>query len=271
MAHAVLHPFAEPFMRRALLELLLLGLAGSLVGCWVFFYELAYSAESLAHALFPGLVVAALLGVPLLAGAAVGVLAAAIGIALAARTTHLGRDAGVAVVITSLFGLGVVLALSPSSPPGLGGLLFGDLLGVTGSDLVISALLVGATVGAIVALHRPLLVVGFDRGSATAFGARPLAVDAALLSLVALAVLVGVQALGNLLVVALVVGPAASARQFVKRLPAMMCVATLLAWGSAIAGLYASYYLNIAAGAAVAAGTVAAFLVAAVVGTLRPA
>lgn len=258
-------------MRRALLELLLLGLAGSLVGCWVLLYELAYSTESLAHALFPGLVVAALLGLPLLAGGAVGVLAAAAAIALVGGTPLLGRDTGVAVVITSLFGLGVVLALSPSSPPGLESLLFGDLLGVTSGDLGISSLLVAATVGAIIALHRPLVAVGFDRGSARAFGARPFLVDAALLVLIALAVLVGVQALGNLLVIALLVGPAATARQLVRRLPAMMGIATLVAWTSAITGLYVSYYLNVAAGAAVASATVALFLVSAVIGALRPA
>src|SRR5213078_4003862 len=105
-------------MRRALLELLLLGVAGSLVGCWVLLYKLAYSTESLAHALFPGLVAAALLGFPLLAG-------------------------------------GAVLALSPSSPPGLESLLFGDLLGVTRGDLVISGVLVAATGAAVVSLHRP--------------------------------------------------------------------------------------------------------------------
>jgi ABC-type Mn2+/Zn2+ transport system permease subunit len=125
-------------MRRALLELLLLGVAGSLVGSWVLLYELAYSTESLAHALFPGLVAAALLGLPLLAGGAVGVLVAAIAIAFVGRIPLVERDTGVAVVITSLFGLGVVLALSPRSPPGVESLLFGDLLGVTPGDLVIS-------------------------------------------------------------------------------------------------------------------------------------
>ena len=271
MGHALIHPFAEPFMQRALLELLLLGLAGGLVGSWVLLYELAYSTESLAHALFPGLVVAALIGLPLLAGGAVGVLTAAVAIALVGGTPLLGRDTGVAVVITSLFGLGVVLALSPSSPPGLESLLFGDLLGVTRGDLVISSVLVAATAAAIMALHRPLLAVGFDRGSARAFGARPFFVDAALLVLIAVGVLVGVQALGNLLVIALVVGPAAGARQLVDRLPVMMGLATLFAWASAIAGLYLSYYLDIAAGAAVASATVALFLIAAVAGALRPA
>jgi ABC-type Mn2+/Zn2+ transport system permease subunit len=269
--HALLDPFADPFMRRALIELLLLGVAGSLVGCWVLLYELAYSTESLAHALFPGLVVAALLGLPLLAGGAAGVLAAAAAIAFVARTPVIGRDTGVAVVITSLFGLGVVLALSPSAPPGLESLLFGDLLGVTPGDLVISAVLVAATTVAVVALHRPLLVAGFDRGSAGAFGARPFLVDAALLVLIAVGVLVGLQALGNLLVIAMLVGPAAGARRLVERLPAMMGLATLLAWAAALAGLYLSYYLDVAAGAAVASATVGLFLVAALAGAVRHA
>jgi ABC-type Mn2+/Zn2+ transport system permease subunit len=256
-------------MRRALLELLLLGVSGSLVGCWVLLYELAYSTESLAHALFPGLVVAALVGIPLLAGGAVGVLAAAIAIAIVGRIPLIERDTGVAVVITSLFGLGVVLALSPSSPPGLESLLFGDLLGVTRGDLVISSVLVAATGAAVVVLHRPLLVAGFDRRSARAFGARPFLVDAALLVLIAVGVLIGVQALGNLLVIALLVGPAAAARQLVDRLPVMMGLAMLFAWTSALAGLYVSYYLDIAAGAAVASATVALFLVAALAGAVR--
>jgi ABC-type Mn2+/Zn2+ transport system permease subunit len=259
MAHAVLHPFAEPFMRRALVELLLLGAVGALVGCWVLFYELAYSTESLAHALFPGLVAAALLGLPLAAGAAGGVVVASAAIALVALAPTVGRDTGVAVVITTLFGVGVVLALSQSSPPGLDGLLFGDLLGVTRSDVAFSAALIAATLAAVVVLHRPLVAVGFDRGSARAFGARPLAVDLSLLALIGAAVLVGVQALGNLLVVALLVGPAASARLLARRLPAMMALATLIAWATAVAGLYLSYYVSVAAGAAVAACTVGAY------------
>ena len=225
MAHALLQPFAEPFMRRALVELLLLGLMGGLVGCWVVLYELAYSTESLAHALFPGLVVAALVGLPLLLGGTLGVLVAAGAIALVAAVPSIGRDTGVAVVITTLFGLGVVLALSPASPPGIDSLLFGDLLGVTPADIAVSAALTGLTLAAGLALHRPLVAVGFDRGSARVFGARPLPVELALLTLVAVAVLVGVRALGNLLVVALIVGPAASARLLVRRLPAMMTAA----------------------------------------------
>src|SRR6185369_2355702 len=141
MWHALSEPWQEPIMQRALLEVALIGACGGLLGCWVVFYEMSYSAESLAHALFPGLVVAALLGLPLLLGGAAGVAVAAAGIALVRRVPTLGGDASVAVVITSLFGLGVLLALTPATPPGLDALLFGDLLGVTRADLVASGAL----------------------------------------------------------------------------------------------------------------------------------
>src|SRR5437588_6149902 len=139
--HALVHPWGQGFMQRALLELVLLGVVGAIVGCWVVFYELAYSAESLAHALFPGLVGAALLGLPLLLGGAIGVLAAAAAIAVVGRVRLLRGDTSVGVVITSLFGLGVLVALAPSTPPGLDGILFGDLLAVSRGDLAASAVL----------------------------------------------------------------------------------------------------------------------------------
>ena len=102
---------------------------------WILLLRRAYAAESLSHAMLPGLVIAALAGIPLLIGAAGGVLVAAVGIALVARDVRAGGDVGVAVVVSGLFGLGGILALSPETPPRLGELLFGDLLGVDNADL----------------------------------------------------------------------------------------------------------------------------------------
>jgi ABC-type Mn2+/Zn2+ transport system permease subunit len=254
-------PWREAFMQRAVLELMLLGAIGALVGCWILFYELAYSAESLAHALFPGLVGAALIGLPILAGGAAGVGAAAVGVALVRRVPTLGGDTSVAVVITSLFGLGVLLALAPATPPGLNALLFGDLLGVTTGDLVAAGLLAGCGVAALFFLHRRLLLVGFDRTTAAAFGVRPLHVDLALLALVAVAIVIGVQALGNLLVLGLLVGPAATARLVTRRMSRMMFVAAALAAAASVGGLYLSYYASIAAGASVVGVMVAVYVV----------
>ena len=184
--HALADPWSQAILRRAFAEVALLGVTGGALGCWVVFAKLSYSAESLAHALLPGLVVAALLGLPLLLGGAAGLLVAAVGVALAGRAPEVGRDTAVAVVITGLFGLGVLLALSRDTPPGLQGLLFGDVLGVSDTDLALAAGLAVVTLAALRLLHGRLLVVGFDRLSARGLGVRPLVADLALLALLAL-------------------------------------------------------------------------------------
>jgi ABC-type Mn2+/Zn2+ transport system permease subunit len=260
--HTLLEPWQQGIVQRAFVELALVGLVGGALGCWVIFHGFSYSAESLAHALLPGLVGAALLGLPLIAGAAAGLAGSALAIAVASQVPGIGRDASVAIVTTTLFGLGVLLALAPSSPPGLSGLLFGDPLGVTRGDIVTTAAVAAAALGGIMLAQRILLVVGFDRVNASAFGARAALADAALLLLVAAALLVGVQALGNLLVLAVVIGPAATARLLVRRMTPMMAVAAAIAVVGAVAGLYLSYYANTAAGASVAVALVALFLVA---------
>jgi ABC-type Mn2+/Zn2+ transport system permease subunit len=260
--HTLTAPWGEPLMRRALLEVALVGIAGGALGCWVVLYGLSYSAESLAHSLFPGLVLAALVGFPLILGGAAGLLVAAVAIALAGRSPAIGGDTAVAVVITTLFGAGVLLALSPASPPGIQALLFGDLLGPSDADLALAGGLGAAIVVALAALHRRLLAVGFDRDAARGLGVSPALTDAALLLLLALAILVGVQGLGNLLVIAVLIGPAATARLLTRRAAPMLALAAALAVAAGVGGLYLSYYANTAAGASVAGVIVAAYLVA---------
>jgi ABC-type Mn2+/Zn2+ transport system permease subunit len=256
-------PFSEPIMQRALLEVTLVGVCSGALGCWVIFYGLSYASESLAHGLFPGLVGAALLGLPLVLGAGVGILVAALGVAIVSRIPGVGRNVAVAVVVTSLFGLGALLALSRASPPGIQGLLFGDVLGATDGDLVFSGASALAIVAALWLLHRRLLAVGFDRAFARSLGLSPAVADVAVLILLAGAILVGVQGLGNLLVVAVLVGPAATARQLSSRMLPMMALSVAIAVVAGAAGLCLSYYAGTAAGASIAAAFVAAYLAAA--------
>jgi len=258
LAHALGDPWADPVGRRALLEVALLGVTGGALGCWIVFYNLSYAAESVAHALLPGLVVAALVGLPLVLGAAGGLLVAALAVALAGQVPAIGRDTAVAVVVTTLFGAGVLVALSPASPPGLQGLLFGDVLGLSGASLALAAGLAVVAVAALVVLHGRLLAVGFDRASARALGVRPAVVDGALLALLALALVVAVQGLGNLLVVAVLVAPPSAARLLTRRMAPMMVVAVGVAVLAGLGGLYLSYYAGTAAGASIAACLVAA-------------
>jgi len=264
MLGALLDPFSQALMQRALLEVLLLAAIGGTLGCWVVLGGLSYGAESLAHGMFPGLVLAALAGVPLLLGGAAGILVAALVVALAARVGggRIGRDDATAVAVTTLFGAGALLALSPQTPVGIQGLLFGDVLGTSRGDLLAGAALVAVVLVALAAGHQRLLAVGFDRASARALGVAPVAIDALLLTLLALAVLVAVQGLGNLLVVAVLVAPAAAARLLTRRLAPMMALAVALGALAGIGGLYLSYYARVAAGASIAGLLVGCWLLA---------
>jgi ABC-type Mn2+/Zn2+ transport system permease subunit len=266
--HWLTAPWASGIDRRALLEVALLGLAGGTLGCWLVFFQLSYGAESLAHALLPGLVLAALWGVPLLVGGAVGLIVAALATAIAARIKGIGSDTATAVVITTLFGLGALLALTPATPPGLDGLLFGDVLGVSTSDLILAGALVAVLGIALWVLHPRLLVVGFDRGAASGLGVRPGAIDALLLVLLAVALLVAVQGLGNLLVVAVLIAPASAARLVHRRMGPMMLTSAAIAVLAGVVGIYVSYHARVAAGAAVALALVAAYAVASLVSLL---
>jgi ABC-type Mn2+/Zn2+ transport system permease subunit len=249
---ALSDPWNQEIMRRAFAEVVLLGIAGGVLGAWIVLYGLSYATESIAHGLLPGLVIAALAGLPLLAGAAGGALVAAVAIAAAARVPAIGRDTAIAVAVTALFGLGALLALSPDTPAGLSGLLFGDVLGVSDGDLWAAGGLAAVVLGATWLLQGRLMLVGFDRANAWALGAAPAAVDLVVLVLVAAAVVVAVQGLGSLLVVAVLVAPAAAARLAARRLRAMLLAGTALAIAAGVGGLYLSYYADTAAGASIA-------------------
>lgn len=267
----MVEPLQDPFMQRALAEVVLIGVAGAALGCWVVLYGLSYATESLAHSLFPGLVAAALAGIPVLLGATPAVALAALAIALTARIAGVSREAAVAVVVTTMFGLGALLALSPDSPPGIESLLFGDLFGVTDADLATAAILAGLVLLALRLLHGRLLIAGFDRGAARSLGVSPVLADTALLILLGAAIVVAVQGLGNLLVVAVFVGPPAAARRLSDRLLPTMALAAALAVLAGLAGLYLSYYAGTAGGASVALAIVAVYLFSLPLGRWRAA
>jgi uncharacterized protein (TIGR03382 family) len=261
----LIEPFREPTNLRALIEVTLLGITGGVLGSWLVLYRMSYGAESLAHGMLPGLVIASLVGLPLLLGGAAGLLVAAVAVAFATRIKELERDTAIGVVVTALLGLGALLALSPETPAGLQQLLFGDVLGVTTSDLLTAAGLL-VVVGTTVVIMQPrLLIAGFDRAYASTLGVPPSLIDGLLLVLMAFTLLIAVQGLGNLLVVAVLIAPAAAARLVTRRVGPMMATAALIAVVAGFAGLVASYYLRIASGATIALAFILAYLLLAVV------
>lgn len=248
----LLDPWRSGLGRRALLEVVLLGLACGALSFWVVSYRLSYPAESLGHGLLPGLVLAALAGAPLLLGAGAGVAVAAVAVALAARDDSVGADTATAVVVTGLLGAGALLALAPEAPARLEELLFGDPLAVSDPDLVAAAVLTVAMGLALRALHRPLCAVALDAGGARALGVSGAWTQAALLGLLATALAVAVQGLGSLLVLALLVAPAVAAGTRRRGPGTAIVLGAGVGALAGIAGLYASYHLGGPAGASVA-------------------
>jgi len=265
----ILDPLRSGITQRALLEILILGAVCGPLGVWVVLFRQSYAAESIAHAMLPGLVVAALVSAPLGLGAAAGLAVAASLIAVASRQTAVSPDVAVAVTVTTLFGLGTLLALSPDVPLRLGELLFGDPLSVSSGDLVASACLAAVALVALTAGHRTLLLSGFDPQSAGSLGAGNRAAAWLLMGLLALTVLIAVQALGNLLVVAIVVAPAAAALRICSRLVPALFAAAAIAVGSGIAGIYLSFHAAVAAGASIALCAIGAYVLALLATRLR--
>lgn len=257
-ADLILEPLRSGIERRAIAEVVLLGGACGALSFWITSFRLTYPAESLAHGLLPGLVLASLAGMPLVLGGVGGVVVAAGLVAIAGRDPRIGADSATAVVVTGMFGLGALLALSPDAPPRLEELLFGDPLGVTNADLAAAAALAAGGMAMLAALHRPLCAVAFDPGGARALGVSPGLVRIALFMLLAAAVAVAVQGLGSLLVLAVLVAPAMAVRRHAGGPGAAMLAGGAVASASGIVGLYASHHLGSAAGASVALALCAA-------------
>ena len=263
----ILDPLRSGIDRRALLELAMVGSLCGALGFWVVTERLTYAAESLSHGLLPGLVLAALAGTPLLLGAAGGALVAAALIAYASRDARVGPDAGTAVAVTGLVGLGALLALAPAAPQRLQELLFGDPLGVTDGDLVAGAALLFLGGAALAVLHRPFTALAFDAAGAAAAGLRPGLLRLALLVLLAAAVAVAVQGLGALLVLAVLIAPPVAVRAHARTPARAMLAGAAVAAGAALVGIEVSFHAKSAAGASVALALCAA---AALGAALRP-
>jgi ABC-type Mn2+/Zn2+ transport system permease subunit len=256
----LLDPLRSGLTVHALVEASLVALVCGPVSVWVVAYRNAYAAESLSHAMLPGLVGAALAGVPLMAGGAAGAATAAAGISAAGRDRRIGADTAVAVVVTGLLGLGSLLALAPATPPRLADILFGDLLGASSGDLAAAGAMDLVVLGVLVVAHRRLVLAVFDPVGAAAIGFRPARARLLVLLLLAAATVVAAQGMGNLLLVALLLAPGAGALRVAGSPGRAMVLATTTAIAACVSGIYASYYLDTATGATVALALVGAYV-----------
>jgi manganese/iron transport system permease protein len=256
-------PFSLAFMQRALVASLVVGVLCSVIGCFVVLRAMAFLGDALAHAILPGVAVAYLLGTNLLLGALVAAVLVAFGIGLVSRRGALKEDTAIGILFAAALALGIVLISTAGSyAVDLTHILFGNVLGVTPTDLWIIGGIAVLVLSVLLLFFKEFQLASFDPVLAHMLGRRPELLRFTMLVLLALTIVGSLQTVGVGLVAAMLVTPAATAYLLTRRLAAMMAVAALIGGAASVVGLYVSYYLDVASGAAVVLTATAAFLVA---------
>jgi manganese/iron transport system permease protein len=266
----LLAPLEYEFFVRALVASALVGVACAVVGAFVVLKGMSFVGDAVSHSAFPGVVLAYLLGLPIILGGAVAAIGTALGIGALTRRSGLRADAVIGVLFAGMFALGV--ALFSSIPNYVGDLfhfLFGDVLGISFADLISLAVLASLLLSIVWVLWKELLFATFDPLGAGAAGLPVRRLDDLLLILIAVTIVVSLQAVGIVLVVAMITTPAATAQLLVKRFGQMIALAALIGVTSSIVGLYVSYALDIASGASIVLTETFAFLVALLITSIR--
>lgn len=267
-------PLSFGFMQRGLAAAALIAVVCAVIGAFVVLQELAFIGDALAHASFPGVVIAFLLKLNLaLGGAAVGILTA-LGIGVITRRSKVSQDTAIGVLFAGTFALGVVLLSTVKNyTKDLFGLLLGDVLAIQGSDLLVIAAMGALVLAVVFALYKELVLLTFDRVQAEVIGLPVGLLHELLLALMAITIVIAIQTVGIVLVVAMLVTPAATATLLVRRFPLVMLVGAAQGLIGALAGLYLSFYLNVASGATIVLVLTSMFVLALIVsprpGSLR--
>lgn len=242
-------PLQYEFMKRALIEVVLMGAVTGAVGAYIVLRGLAFIGDALSHAIFPGIVIAFLLGRSIFIGALLFGVLTSTAIAVVATNRRVKEDSAIGVMFAGTFALGVVLISSSRNfTRDLASFLFGNVLGVTTNDIWLSAVVGGIVLLLIVLLYKELLITSFDRVAAQAMGIPVFWLDLLLLVLISLTIVVSLRAVGNILVVAMLVTPAAAARMLTDRMPVMIALSSAIGVVSGMLGLFISYHADVAAG-----------------------
>lgn len=252
MIEILTEPLAYGFMQRGMLAAVMVGVLCAVVGCYVVLRGMAYLGDAISHAILPGIAIAYILKGEILIGAFVAAIIVALGIGFFTRRGTIKEDTAIGILFAATLSLGVALISTIKTYAlDLTHILFGNVLGVNNLDLVLIAVLGMVVLLTIILLYKELLVVSFDPVLAATLRLPTELLRNVLLVLIALAVVVSLQTVGVGLVAAMLVTPAATAYLLTRRLPSMMVVAAALGAVASIVGLYLSYYINIASGAAI--------------------
>lgn len=257
----VLEPLTYAIFVRALVAAILVGSVCAVVGTYVVLRGLAFIGDAIGHAAFPGVVVAFLLGAPFYVGAAVAAVGTALAIGFVTHRTWLRTDTTIGVLFAGTFALGIFLfSLIQGYVADLFSFLVGNILFISFGDLIGLLVLGGLVLVTVAVLWKELLYATFDPLGAAASGLPVGALEYILLILIAVTIVVSVQAVGIILVVAMLVTPPAAAQLLTSRFGWLMALSVAFGVGGAIIGLYLSYWLDVASGATIVLIETALFL-----------
>lgn len=245
-------PLEFGFMQRGLLAAMLIAVVCAVIGAFVVLQDLAFIGDALAHASFPGVVIAFLLKVNLALGGAIFGILTALGIGVIVRRARVSQDTAIGILFAGTFALGVLLLSTVKNyTKDLFALLLGDVLAIRSEDLLVIAGVGALVVLVIAALYKELTLMTFDPIQAEVIGLPTSWLHELLLALMAVTIVISIQTVGIVLVVAMLVTPAATATLLVRRFPLVMLVGAVQGILGALVGLYLSFYLNVASGASI--------------------
>ncbi len=260
---AFLEPLAFQFFQRALIASVLAGVVCAVVGSYVVLKGLAFIGDAIAHAAFPGVVVAFMVGAPYAIGGGIAAFLTAVSIGWISRRARIRLDTAIGVVFAGTCALGILLYSSIQGFVGdLFGFLVGNVLAISAGDLVGLIVLGSGVLIVVLLLWKELLYSTFDPLGAAASGLPVPALEYLFLGLVAVTIVVSLQAVGIILVVAMLVTPAATAQQLTVRFTRLLWLAMAIGAATAVAGLYLSYWFDVASGATIVLVQTIVFLAA---------
>ncbi len=266
MVHWLIEPLSYGFVVRGLVAGVLAGLACAGLSAFVVWRGMAFAGDALAHSILPGIVLAYVAGFSFFLGAIGAALVAVVGIGLISRHARLREDTAIGVMFVGLFAFGILLLSKVATFQDLSHVLFGNILGVSRTDVWAIVAVVAVVLAAVALFYKELLVTSFDPTHAVAIGLAPGLLRYGLLTMIALTTVVGVQTVGVVLVLALLVTPAAAASLLSRRMSRIMTLSTVFAVVSTLVGFYGSYYLDVASGPAIVLALTVFFVVAWAVG-----
>jgi ABC-type Mn2+/Zn2+ transport system permease subunit len=266
VAELLWQPFARnEFMRNALLASALVSVICAIAGTYVVLRGLSFVGDALAHGVIPGIALALLFGVPGVVGAAIGAVAMMGGVSVITSRVRLSADTAIGLLFVGMLSLGVIITSRSTSFVGdITRILFGELLGVDTSDLAWQAAVLVVVAAIAFVAHRPFVLMSLDDGLARTSGFSVKLFHGLMLTMVAMAVVGSFQLVGTLLVLGLLVAPAATGALLARRVSTMMLVASLCGVTSSYVGLLTSYHFDVAAGASIVFTSVYLFVIVAV-------